>query len=148
MAIDSIQGARRAALKRMKATAPLTALVPATRIYGQSAGSEPTWPFIKWGAPTALPRRATCLDGADITGSVHGFAGPRKSGGRIVETAEDHASRIGAAIAASLDGHYGDVPGGKARFQWTRTQLLIDGSEADAYHVIVNFRIRCSTNIG
>lgn len=149
MAIDSIQGARRAALIRMKATPALTSLVPAARIYGQSAGANPTWPFIKWGAATSLPRRSSCLDAATITGSVHAFAGPRlSSSGAKLETGEDHASRIGLAIAKALDGFYGDVPGGVARFQWTRTQLLVDGDEADAFHAIVNFTIRCSTNSG
>ena len=77
---------------------------------------------------------------------VHGFAKQRTTDGAMVETAEDHASRLGAAIAAALDGHLAQIDGGTAAFLWTRGQLLIDGAEADAFHTIQNFRIRCMTS--
>lgn len=145
MAIDSTLAVRKAGLTRLKNDAAVTAIVPKARWYPQVTPANPEWPFGKSGAPSATPRRAACLDGAEITLAFHGFAKDRVSASRVVETAEDHAARLGAAMAKSLDGHYADIPGGRARFQWTSSQLLMDGAEAGAFHVVVNFRVRCTT---
>lgn len=145
MAIDSLAQVRHAALIRMQARPALVDIVPAARIYPQAAPAAPLWPFVKWGAFTSLPRRASCLDGAEIVGAVHGFARARKVSGAIVETGEDVASRLGTAIAQALDGFEATLDRGKARFAWSGSQLLLDSNEADDFHVIVNLRIRCLT---
>lgn len=146
MANDSTQAVRRAAMTRLRAVADVTAIV-GDQVFGQVAAA-PAWPFIKTGAPSLVPRRASCLDGAEVTLAIHGFARERKVGKKAIETAEDHASRLGAAIAKGLDGYSAEIPGGYARFQWTGSQLLVDGGEADAFHTVQNFRIRCVTNNG
>ena len=143
MANDSTQAVRRAAMTRLRAVADVTAIV-GDQVFGQVAAA-PAWPFIKTGAPSLVPRRASCLDGAEVTLAILGFARERRAGKKPLETAEDHASRLGAAIAKALDGYSAEIPGGYARFQWTGSQLLVDGGEADAFHTVQNFRIRVSS---
>lgn len=146
MAIDSTLAVRRVGLARLRISPSVIDLIPAEQWYPQAAPAKPVWPFGKWGSPSVLPRRASCLDGSEITVAAHAFARARIINGSIVETAEDHAARIGAAMAQALDGYSVDIPGGYARFQWTGSQLLLDGLEADAFHVVVNLRVRCTTN--
>lgn len=145
MAIDSLLPVRRAILTLLKADAALTALVPAAQIYAQAARSNDLWPFIRWGSPSAVPRRASCLDGQIISSALHGFSKGRWSGKRELETAEDHAARIGAAIAAAVDGRRVAIPGGYAAIRVSGSQLLLDRDEASAFHTVQNLRIRAVT---
>ena len=144
MANDALLPVRRAGLAAMKGNVGLTDLVAAASIHPQVPAGTPDWPFIKWGAPTGIPIRVpACVDGVEVTVAVHGFSKGRYSGESLVETAEDHAARIGAAIASALDGRTLDLEGGgKAKFVWTSSALLMDGDEADAFHSVENFRIR------
>jgi hypothetical protein len=132
-------------LTRLKATNAVADIVDA-RIYGQAAPAGTVWPFVIWGAPTLIPVKASCVDGSEITVAIHGFAKKRMDGQTAVETAEDHASRLGAEIARALDGYRAEIETGTAAFRWTGGRLLIDGGEADAFHTVQNFRIRCITN--
>jgi len=146
MAIDSTLPVRRAMLTIMKGNAPLLAIVPAARHYPQTTPANPTWPFTRQGSPSGTPLRATGVDGGEIITSVHGFAKPRtRAGGTKIESAEDHAARLGAAIAAALDGQVIEIPRGRMRIRWTGSQLLKDPLEADAYHTVQNFAIRALT---
>jgi Protein of unknown function (DUF3168) len=134
---------RRATLAALKADAALTALVPPASIYPQTVSAMPAWPFVRMGAPSGLPIRATCVDGNQGNFAVHGFAKPRDIDGTIVETAEDHAARLGAAIASALDRKVLVLDGGqRARLTWTGSQLLLDGAEADAFHTVQSFGVR------
>lgn len=144
MANDSTLPVRRAVLVALKNDAPLLAIVPKAQIHPQTVPPTPTWPFIRHGAPSGIPITASCVDGQEITFALHGFAKPRLNGsGQVVETAEDHAARIGAAMAKALDGKLLPLDTGhKARIRWTGSQLLQDGAEADAFHTIQNFRAR------
>lgn len=146
MAIDSTREVRRAGLLILKASSLVTGLVPTARIFSQSAPITPDWPFILWGSPSGTPLTATCLDGQEITVAIHAFAQDRKQGSAVVETAEDFASRIGAAIAKSLDRRKADIVGGRMTIAWRGSQLLRDPEEASAFHSVQNFRIRCMTN--
>ena len=95
------------------------------------------------GAPSAIPVRGTCISGAESIVAVHGFSKGRFTGSTLVESAEDHAGRIGDAIAGALDGKKLDLDGGGfVRITWTGDQLLQDSAEAGAYHVVSNFRMR------
>lgn len=137
---------RRATLSALKANAPLTAIVPATRIYGQSVPDAATWPFVRLGGPQTLPLRGTCLSGAGVvTFDVHAFAKPRLDGaGNIAETAEDYAGRIGAAIEAALDRQRLPLEAhGFAALRLTEMRLLQDADEADAYHYFAQISARC-----
>lgn len=135
---------RRAVLARLKADAALTALVPAARIYPQAVPGSPVWPFIKLGPPLTLPFSATCAESSGtVSLDVHAFARARESGGTAVETAEDHASRIGAAIEASLHRAGLTLEGDEtARVRLSDIQLLQD-DEPDAFHYLcrVNARV-------
>jgi hypothetical protein len=146
MAIDSTVEVRRAILRHLATVSDITKIVPASRHYPMTA-TDPQWPFILYGSATPLPLRATCLDGVEITVAVHGFAKARlNSAGAKIETGEDHAGRLGAALAKALDRARLPLPRGHSKIQWTGSQLLIDGAEADAFHCVVNLRIRCITN--
>lgn len=145
--MDALLPIRRAMLATAKANAALNVLVPAARIFSQVASQpNPTWPFVIYGSPTGFPIRAACVDGLEVTVAMHSFAKAREVAGSVVETAEDHALRIGAAVVAALDGRRPALPGGGyLRILFTRSQLLIDGAEADAFHHVANFRVRAIT---
>jgi hypothetical protein len=145
MAIDSTREARRAVLTIMKADATLIAIVAKDSIYPQRTDPTPAWPFIRCGSPSVVPVRASCVDGGNLTMAVHAFAKPRMEGQSVTETAEDHTSRIGAAIARALDGQKVNIAGGTLTIAWQGSQLLQDPEEADAFHTVQNFRIRCIT---
>lgn len=144
MATDSTLPVRRAMLTLLKDDPAMTALVAAASIYPQAPPAQPTWPFIKPGPPAGTPIRASCVDGQEITVAFHGFAKARHNGaGGMLETAEDHAARIGAQMARTLDRRRVTLPGGHiAKITWTGSQLLQDGAERDAFHTLQTFRIR------
>lgn len=122
---------RRAILPVLKADAALTALVPAASI---NPTGTPTWPFIMLRSPVTQQLRAACVNGGQGSWDIHVFAGPRKSGTTVLETAEDHAGRIGAAIETSLANRWLDLPdGAKVRVRLSDIRLLQDGDES-AYH--------------
>lgn len=136
---------RRAVLARLKADAGLTALVPAASIYPQAVPNEPVWPFVKLGPTGTLRLRASCVNGGLVTVDVHAFARARVSGGAVAETAEDHASRIGAAIEAALADNRitleGDAPAPIARIELSDIRLLQD-QEPDAFHWFAQLNAR------
>jgi hypothetical protein len=138
MARDRTLAIRRAMMIKMAGAADVLAVVNADSIFPQTTAALPAFPFIRMGAPSPTPRRGACVDGADTIVAVHGFAK-----GRADLTAEDEASAIGAAIASVLDGASLALEGGgSARVLWTGSQLLQDPDEANAFHSIVNFRVR------
>lgn len=143
MANDLTLPIRRANLAALKAFQLLTDLVPATSIYPPVPPS-PVWPFVKHGVISGVPIRANCVDGFVGIFAIHGFAMARIEGGAVVETAEDHAARIGAFIASALDRRRLPLDGGLwAKVRWTGSQLMQDGDEAGAFHSVQNFRVRC-----
>ena len=134
---------RRAMLAALKGDGPLTDLVPAEQIYPQSPPGAPAWPFVKCGAPAGTPILADCVDGDEIRVSFHSFAKPREEAGEVVETAEDHADRIGRAVLRALGRQKLSLGDGKtATVRRIGYQLLQDPAEADAYHHVAEFRVR------
>lgn len=144
MATEGSLPIRRAILTALKADGAVTALVPAASIHPQSPVGEPTWPFIKSGSPSAIPIEGACVDGDEFIIAIHSFAKPRYSGSNaMVETAEDHADRIGTAVLRALHRNRLQLESGAfAKVRRTGFQLLRDGAEADAYHHVANFRVR------
>jgi hypothetical protein len=131
MAVGLQKPVRRAILTRLKADTGVTALVPTARI---NPPGVPVWPFIVLRSPVTLPLRASCLRGGLVTWDVHAFAGPRLSAGAVVETAEDHAGSIGAAIEAALaDNRIALEGGATAHIRLSDIRLLQDG-DPDHYH--------------
>ena len=143
MAAEGWLSVRRAILTTLKANGGVTDLVPADQIYPQSPPGAPTWPFVKCGAPTAVPIQADCVDGDEIRVAMHSFAKTRQVGGEDVESAEDHADRIGRAVTRALHRQKLALGDGKtARVIRIGYQLLQDPDEAGAYHHIADFRVR------
>lgn len=87
--------ARRTILIRLKSAAPLIALVPKPNI---DPGGVVPWPIIMVEAPSMIPRRMSCANGADVSFDVHAFAGPKGS----TMTGYDHISVIGEQIDTTL----------------------------------------------
>lgn len=137
--------ARRAILTQLKRDPGVTAIVQPTQIHGQAPGVV-AWPFITLGPPQVLPIKATCVDGGAVNTPISGFAKSRMSGNVKVETAEDHASRLGAAIERALDdsGENILVDGKPARVthRLADMRLLMDGQEPDAFHYSATVRTR------
>lgn len=133
---------RRAVLARLKADAPLTALVPAASIYPQAIPNEPAWPFIKLGPTGTLRLRAACVNGGLVSVDVHAFARARISGGQVVETGEDHASRIGAAIEAALSDRHLSLEGGADAHIVLGDIRLLQDQEPDAFHWFAQLNAR------
>jgi len=123
---------RRAILPVLKANAGVIALVPSASI--NPTGAAPTWPFIVLRSPTTQQLKAACVNGGQGSWDIHAFSGPRLSGGAVVETAEDHAGRIGEAIETALADQWLALPdGAKARIRLSDIRLLQDG-DPDHYH--------------
>lgn len=146
MAIDVSVPLRRAVILLLAADGDVAAEVPEDRIYGQTVEAKPVFPFIRTGAPAPLPLRASCVDGSVTSLAVHAFAKDRMASGAVVETAEDWAGRIGALIAAALDGKKIALPNGEVRLRWTGSQpMLQDPDEPGCFHAVVNIAARALT---
>jgi len=122
---------RRALLARLKANAGLTDLVPAGSI---NPDGQATWPFIRLRAPVTRRLRAAGLNGGEGSFDIHAFARAREVAGQEVETAEDHAGRIGGAIEAALaDARFAIESGYVLHISVSEMRLLED-EEPEAYH--------------
>lgn len=145
MAVGIQRLVRRAVLAKLKADTGLTALVPAASMFGQSIPAEvgdPTWPFVKLGASATQRLRAARVNGGSVAVDVHAFARSRKVAGVTVETAEDHASRIGAAIETALADQHLTLDGNEdARIELSDIRLLQD-EEPDAFHWFAQLNAR------
>lgn len=144
MANDLRRPIRRACLAALKGDGALTAIIPAASLYPQTTPPNVSWPFGKIGVVNIYPVRAGCVDGCLGIFAVHGFAKARfDEAGAMVETAEDHADRIAAAMAKALDRRQLELETGQnVRVHWTGSPVMQDGDEADAFHAVVNFRFR------
>lgn len=145
MAIDSSIAIRQGIIKKLAANAPLTAIVPAGLMFGQTVQAQPVFPFIRTGSLAPLPVKAACVDGAEVAMAIHVFAKDKLVGGARVETAEDYAARIAGMIAAVLDGVLLTLPKGSARLRWRGSQHLPDPDEAGCFHSVVNVVARAIT---
>jgi hypothetical protein len=144
MAAEGWLPVRRAMLTALKADAGLADLVPAERIYPQSPPGVPAWPFVKCGPPAGVPIQADGVDGDNVRVAFHSFARPRQDeAGETIETAEDHADRIGRAVMRALHRQRLDLGGGaSAAVRRIGYRLLQDPDEDGAYHHVAEFRVR------
>lgn len=132
---------RRALLTRLKADAGLTALVPAASI---QPDGEPSWPHLFIEKPVTRGRlRAACVNGAVGSFDAHAFARARESGGVEVETAEDHAGRIGGAFEAALLDNRIALEDGSVCKVWLSDMRLLKDRSTDTYHYFaqINWRV-------
>ena len=142
MAGDLIRETRRAALTHLKDWQPLTDLVAPASIHPSQTPALVEWPFVRWDAPQSIPFDLSCVEGATITFLLHGFAKDRLEGKLAVETAEDHASRLGTALKTGLHQRRLPVADTTALFRVRSVRLLRDGDEAGAYHVVLSCEAR------
>jgi hypothetical protein len=139
MAGDLIREARRAVLTALKGSPGVTSIVPAASIHPSTIPPSPTWPFVRWGAPRSTPIDLTCTAGATVAFLLHGFAKDRYAAGALVETAEDHASRLGSALKLAVHKRRFPVGGGPTALVRVRSvTLLRDGDEEGAYHAALS----------
>lgn len=137
---------RRTILAKLKADAPLIAVVPAASIYTQTTPPDPVWPFMKCGPFTTQRLKAAEVNGGIVTFDLHAFARPRKDAGAVVETAEDYAGRIGGLIEAALADERMTLGTGEIiRVSLSDMQLMQD-DDPDAFHYVaqVNCRVLAS----
>lgn len=143
MASDRTLEIRRAALTALKDYDPLADIVLPESMFAQGVMAMPDFPFVRMGAPSSAPLRAACVDGSQGTFTVHAFSRGVEEDGYLQETAEDHAARIGGAIAAGLGGRALPLDdGGAVKITWTGMQLLMDTATAGVFHAVVSFGFR------
>lgn len=133
MARDSSLPLRVAILTYLRADGARTGPAPSERVYGLATPPDPIKPFTRYGTPTVLPDRASCVDGSRILVTLHAFSDA---------DSEDEASEIAAAMASALDGATLTLAAdyeAKARIAWTGGQILPDPEEASSWHAVVNF---------
>jgi len=131
---------RRAILPAMKGDINLTGLIPAASIFGSTVPLKRTFPFIRYGAPITSPFRASGLDSSSHNVTIHAFTKPLMAGESVIESAEDRAYKMAAAIDAALDGRELALEGGmRATISWLGSNCIVDGDETDAWHAVVNF---------
>lgn len=135
---DLIRPVRRAVLARLKADAALTALVPAAAFFPGTTPAERPWPFGRMDGFSSTPLDGFCMAGATVSFLVHFFARGREQGGVEIETAEDHASRIGSAAKLALHNRRLAIDGGGSALVRVRSsRLLQDAEEGGAYHCVL-----------
>lgn len=129
--IDHSLQMRRAMVAKLRADAPLLALVPAARIFGEETPSSPVWPFIRYGFSPVTTFETSCGRGSEHDIVLHVFAlGP----------GTDETAEICAAVVAALsDSALPIDPIQLQSLDWVRTEIIRDTDEASAYHGILTF---------
>jgi Protein of unknown function (DUF3168) len=111
----------------------LTAALTGVAVYGEAGSQAAVWPFVKIGAMTVLPLRATGLDGSSIAMTIHCFAKGISS---------DAAANLGASVAADLDKAEITRAGKFMRITWRGGPPAI--IDPDGWHVVHDFEIDIS----
>lgn len=135
MATDLTLPLKTAIIGRMRAHAPLTALVPASRIYAMAVPAKPIWPFIRYGSPISSGFDATCWPGIDTRVTIHAFADTTTS-----YAGEDRALDIAAQIVEALKTLSPNTVGIVENL-WLQTNLFMEDQEAGRWHSVVEFNI-------
>jgi hypothetical protein len=142
MAGDLIRETRRAVLTYLKAAAEVTAIVQPASIHPSTTPPSPAWPFVRWDAPRSTPIDLSSVAGATVAFLLHGFANDRYAGSALVETAEDHASRLGSAMKLALHNRRLPLGGVTGLFRVRSVTLVRDGDEESAYHAVLTCEAR------
>jgi hypothetical protein len=124
---------REAIITRLRADAPLLALVPSARIFGMRQPSTVQWPFTRYGATDTVPRLSSCSAGQIVTLTLHAFS---------KQEYEDECAQISSAIAGALDGAVlilDDEASTMAHLRWRGSQIIPDSAEASAWHGVARF---------
>lgn len=99
MPTDLFLPLRRQVVSHLKGYAPLTALVSASRIYGERPkDAEPEWPFIRLGLAETEGWDASGLSGSSHPFVIHAFA--HGTGGKFTDDIQNISREIVAAMNA------------------------------------------------
>lgn len=129
MATDLTFPVREAVVRFLRAEGSLTALIAASRIYGQEVPPNAEYPYVRFGAPTALPREWSCEDGSTVTADLHIFA-----------RNEAEACVIAQEIVTVLDDARLDLGGGRgAVARWTGGPTMRDPEDEELWHAVRTF---------
>ena len=131
----------REAVMRALASSALAALVPVGSQYRGTVPAGRTFPFTRYGAPIAVPLRASGLDSATVRFTLHSYTKPLYGpDGAMLTPAEDRSHAIAAAIVGALGDRSLLLAGGlRAAVVWIGTNQLQDPSEADCWHAVASF---------
>lgn len=135
MPTDLSRPLKAAIINHLAATAGVTALVPATRIYAMTPPAKPVWPFIRYGSPITSGFEASCWDGSSTRVTIHAFA-ETKTG----SAGEDAALDIAAAIVKAMDS-FDPTDLGVVECEWVQTNCIKDSDEADQWHAFAEFNV-------
>lgn len=135
MAVDISKALQIAVVSRLEAFAPLTDIVPITRLYGMQPPANPVFPYVRYGFPITGGFEATCWDGATVRVTLHAFAETTSA-----EAGEVIVSDIAALIVQAMADFNPDTIN-VIDCEFLQTRILQDGNEADRFHAIVEFSI-------
>lgn len=141
MAVALQRTVRRKLLAMLKADTDLTDLVAASAI---NPDGEAPWPFIVLRSPRTLRLRVPkTVNGGTVSWDVHAFARARvDEDDTVLETAEDHAGRIGGAIEMVFADQRATLEDGSpAHISLSDMLLMVDGDK-DAYHYFAQVNVR------
>lgn len=120
----------------LKADGALTAIVVATRIYPQAQPANPTWPFIKIGAPISTPQFIDGGDGTQYSAAVHCFTKRTPAN----PDPEAQAMGINAEVVRVLNAMEGiDIGDGLTLDVIPRQAQVMQDGDADSFHGFVLF---------
>lgn len=130
---------RRAILPLLKANTVIASLCGG-RVYSENPPALPSWPFIRYGATVSTPLEWSCADGSDMSITINVFD---KTPGT------DQTGRLVRAVIRALDERTiqleADADTGLSatavECYVTQSQIIRDGSEADAHHGIVSLNV-------
>jgi hypothetical protein len=148
---DATPFVRSAVLLRLADVPEVVALIPAERHYPEQRPPNPTWPFLAFGMPITGPFVASGLSGSSISVALHVYGATRGEGDDTVPGA-DFVKAALAVIVAALGGDEGcalpldEAPyPATAHLTWTGSQVVQDGSDANAFHGWATFDITVSS---
>lgn len=127
--IDPSLELQAAIVAALKGAAPVTALVGARVFDAVAPNSEK--PYVSLGQPQVLPDRADCIDGAEVSYTIHGWAaGPQSVA----------IKRLGKAIAAAIDDNELTLTGHRTVLCELEQTQYLDDPDGLTKHVAVTIR--------
>lgn len=134
MPTDNTLAVRQAVVAHLKAAPSLTALISASRIYGEQPPADPDWPFIRYGLAVTLPYEAQGWSGSEHAIDIHAFAnGPYT----------DAVLAIAKQVQRAMDTLAAPGDTGIVALEWTGMNVVRDSppTQAAKYHAIINFTV-------
>lgn len=126
---------RRSIVTHLQGFAPLTSRVAAASIFGEWAGSDPEWPFIRYGLQENLPFEATGWDGSEHEVTIHAFANGDPGTSSI--------GAIAAQVVEAMKTWEAPIGLGIVTAEWAGTNVLRDSPapEESKYHAVIRFAV-------